>query len=254
MRVHVTAVFRDLIGTTIEGHASWSFDASLRAIAEADAGVLVLLSKPETAEDGFQVSIGCWGRRRLSSPAVRMPTIRSGWARRYCVIRGGSNQVDGCAPQVQCARGLRPRGGRVRRATRIGRPLRNDAVCQVKESITPPSSCQVTMEAMSSVSAEHGDVDGLLGGAMQALRSVGITDNQIRVVTVPGAFEIPLACKAAAARSDCDAVIALGAVIRGGTPHFEYVAGECTRGIGEVASIRASPWFWCADSRYPGSG
>ena len=51
VRVHVTAVFRDLIGTTIEGHASWSFDASLRAIAEAGAGVLVLLSKPETAQD-----------------------------------------------------------------------------------------------------------------------------------------------------------------------------------------------------------
>ena len=51
VRVHVTAVFRDLIGTTIEGHTSWSFDASLRAIAEAEAGVLVLLSKPETAED-----------------------------------------------------------------------------------------------------------------------------------------------------------------------------------------------------------
>ena len=84
-------------------------------------------------------------------------------------------------------------------------------------------------------------VDGLLGGAMQALRSVGIADNQIRVVTVPGAFEIPLACKAAAARGDCDAVIALGAVIRGGTPHFEYVAGECTRGIGEVALNAGKP-------------
>ena len=84
-------------------------------------------------------------------------------------------------------------------------------------------------------------VDGLLGGAMQALRSVGITDNQIRVVTVPGAFEIPLACKAAAARGDCDAGIALGAVIRGGTPHFEYVAGECTRGIGEVALNSGKP-------------
>jgi 6,7-dimethyl-8-ribityllumazine synthase len=76
---------------------------------------------------------------------------------------------------------------------------------------------------------------------MQALRSVGITDNQIRVVTVPGAFEIPLACKVAAARGDCDAVIALGAVIRGGTPHFEYVAGECTRGIGEVALNSGKP-------------
>ena len=84
-------------------------------------------------------------------------------------------------------------------------------------------------------------VDGLLAGAMQALRGVGITDNQIQVVTVPGAFESPLACKAAAARSDCDAVSALGAVIRGGTPHFEYVAGECTRGIGEVALDSGKP-------------
>ena len=58
---------------------------------------------------------------------------------------------------------------------------------------------------------------------------------------MPGAFEIPLACKAAAARGDCDAVIALGAVIRGGTPHFEYVAGECTRGIGEVALNSGKP-------------
>ena len=84
-------------------------------------------------------------------------------------------------------------------------------------------------------------VDDLLDGAMQALRNVGITDNQIRVVTVPGAFEIPLACNAAAARNDCDAVIALGAVIRGGTPHFEYVAGESTRGIGEVALNSGKP-------------
>ncbi|MDG1682868.1 MAG: 6,7-dimethyl-8-ribityllumazine synthase, partial [Luminiphilus sp.] len=64
---------------------------------------------------------------------------------------------------------------------------------------------------------------------------------QVRVVRVPGAFEIPLACQAAAGRPDCDAVIALGAVIRGGTPHFEYVAGECTRGIGQVALQSGKP-------------
>ena len=51
VRVHVTAIFRDLVGTTLDGRTSWSFDASLKAIAEADAGVLVLLSKPETPED-----------------------------------------------------------------------------------------------------------------------------------------------------------------------------------------------------------
>lgn len=84
-------------------------------------------------------------------------------------------------------------------------------------------------------------VSGLLGGATRALTAAGITDAQMRTVQVPGAFEIPLACLAAAERDDCDAVIALGAVIRGGTPHFEYVAGECTSGIGEVALKTGKP-------------
>ena len=84
-------------------------------------------------------------------------------------------------------------------------------------------------------------VEGLLSGAINAFKGAGITDEQIRVLRVPGAFEIPLACQAAAARPDCDAVIALGAVIRGGTPHFEYVAGECSRGIGEVALRTGKP-------------
>ena len=51
VRVHVTSVFRDLVGTTLDGHASWSFDASLKAIAESESGVLVLLSKPEATDD-----------------------------------------------------------------------------------------------------------------------------------------------------------------------------------------------------------
>ena len=84
-------------------------------------------------------------------------------------------------------------------------------------------------------------VDGLLGGAMRALSDAGVPAEKVRVVHVPGAFEIPLACQAAAERQDCDAVIALGAVIRGGTPHFEYVAGECTRGIGAVALASGKP-------------
>ncbi len=84
-------------------------------------------------------------------------------------------------------------------------------------------------------------VTGLLNGAKQALATAGISEDRIRMVRVPGAFEVPLACRAAASRSDCDAVIALGAVIRGDTPHFEYVAGECTRGIGEVALRTGKP-------------
>ena len=84
-------------------------------------------------------------------------------------------------------------------------------------------------------------VNGLLDGAMRALSDAGIPAENVRVVHVPGAFEIPLACQAAAERPDCDAVIALGAVIRGGTPHFEYVAGECTRGIAAVALASGKP-------------
>ena len=84
-------------------------------------------------------------------------------------------------------------------------------------------------------------VSGLLQGALLALSDIGISSDKVRVERVPGAFEIPLACQAATERADCDAVIALGAVIRGGTPHFEYVAGECTRGVGEVALRSGKP-------------
>jgi 6,7-dimethyl-8-ribityllumazine synthase len=84
-------------------------------------------------------------------------------------------------------------------------------------------------------------VEHLLEGAVDALRRHGIKDEQMNIVRVPGAFEIPLVARAAALREDCDAVIALGAVIRGGTPHFEHVAGECTKGIAQVTMETGKP-------------
>ncbi len=78
-------------------------------------------------------------------------------------------------------------------------------------------------------------VEGLLTGAIDTLTRHGVSDNNITVVRVPGAFEMPLAVKKVAKKKECDAIIALGAVIRGGTPHFEYVAGECASGISRVA-------------------
>ena len=77
-------------------------------------------------------------------------------------------------------------------------------------------------------------VEHLKEGAIDALRRHGVADEHITVVYAPGAFEIPLVCKKLAASSDYDAIIALGAVIRGGTPHFEYVAGECVKGLASV--------------------
>ena len=84
-------------------------------------------------------------------------------------------------------------------------------------------------------------VEHLLEGALDALRRHGISDDQMHIVRVPGAFEIPIACQKLAQRHDCDAIIALGAVIRGGTPHFEYVAGECTKGLAQVQMDTGKP-------------
>jgi 6,7-dimethyl-8-ribityllumazine synthase len=75
----------------------------------------------------------------------------------------------------------------------------------------------------------------LLDGARDALRRHTIPDAHIDVVWVPGAFELPVAAEAAAASERYDAIVALGCVIRGETAHFDYVAGEAARGLGNVA-------------------
>ncbi len=77
-------------------------------------------------------------------------------------------------------------------------------------------------------------VDHLVSCAMDTIVRHGGDANDVVKVMVPGAFEIPLAVQKMAQSGQYDAVIALGAVIRGGTPHFDYVAGECVKGIGQV--------------------
>jgi 6,7-dimethyl-8-ribityllumazine synthase len=77
-------------------------------------------------------------------------------------------------------------------------------------------------------------VDHLVQGAVDVLRRHGVSEDAITLVRVPGAFELPLAARRLANTRRFDAVIALGAVIRGGTPHFDYVAGSCVRGLAEV--------------------
>jgi len=74
----------------------------------------------------------------------------------------------------------------------------------------------------------------LLEGALDTLVRHGADRSNIDVVRVPGAFEMPLTLKTLAAAGKYDALIALGAVIRGATPHFDYVAGECAKGISQV--------------------
>ena len=78
-------------------------------------------------------------------------------------------------------------------------------------------------------------VEHLINGAKDALLKHGADETDIELFYVPGAFEIPLTLKKTAMTGRYDAIVALGAVIRGGTPHFEYVAGECVKGISQVS-------------------
>jgi len=77
--------------------------------------------------------------------------------------------------------------------------------------------------------------DRLVAGALEALVQQGVADDAIDVATVPGAFELPLCAQRLASTGRYDALICLGAVVRGETPHFDFVAGEAARGIAEIS-------------------
>jgi 6,7-dimethyl-8-ribityllumazine synthase len=87
----------------------------------------------------------------------------------------------------------------------------------------------------------HFIVDRLIEGAIDAIVRHGGKAQDIVVVRVPGAWELPIAARRLVAGGKVDAVIALGAVIRGGTPHFEYVAGESAKGLAGAANATAIP-------------
>jgi len=79
-------------------------------------------------------------------------------------------------------------------------------------------------------------VESLVDGALDSLERVGeVNEQDITLVRVPGAYELPIVAKKLAESKKFDAIIALGAVIRGGTPHFEFVAGECNKGLAQVS-------------------
>jgi 6,7-dimethyl-8-ribityllumazine synthase len=78
-------------------------------------------------------------------------------------------------------------------------------------------------------------VDSLIRGAVDTLVRHGAAEKQIELIRVPGAFDLPLVVQKIAASKRCDAIVALGAVIRGATPHFEHVAGQCAAGLARAS-------------------
>jgi 6,7-dimethyl-8-ribityllumazine synthase len=83
--------------------------------------------------------------------------------------------------------------------------------------------------------------DWLEDGARRGLRDCGVADTDFEIVAVPGCFEIPLAARLLIVAGEYDGIVALGVVIRGDTPHFDYVAGECARGIMTVQLTTSVP-------------
>ncbi len=84
-------------------------------------------------------------------------------------------------------------------------------------------------------------VESLIKGAVHCLRQHGAADGNVEIFRVPGAFEMPVALDKVAATRRFDGIIALGAVIRGGTPHFDYVAGECVKGVTAASQKHGIP-------------
>ncbi|MDN5849956.1 MAG: 6,7-dimethyl-8-ribityllumazine synthase [Nitrococcus sp.] len=84
-------------------------------------------------------------------------------------------------------------------------------------------------------------VDSLLEGALDTLRRHGVADNAITTIRVPGAYEMPLVINRVARSGQYQAIIALACIIRGDTPHFDYVAGECARGITQASLAHDVP-------------
>ncbi len=83
--------------------------------------------------------------------------------------------------------------------------------------------------------------EALLAGALQALKRSGAADGDVEIVRVPGAWELPMAAKAVAESRKPDAIVALGAVIRGDTPHFDFVAGQAASGLAAVQMATGIP-------------
>jgi len=104
--------------------------------------------------------------------------------------------------------------------------------------LTPERDCKIAIVASEF---NHYIVQQLVDGAFDALNRHGVPESDITLAWVPGAFEIPLVADVIAAAGNHDAIITLGAVIRGGTPHFNYVAGECARGVAQLGLKHGLP-------------
>ena len=109
------------------------------------------------------------------------------------------------------------------------------------KTVTGDLSARDFRVAIVAARFNEGIVENLIRGAVDTLCRHGVNEKDILLVRVPGAFELPHMVRKLAESKRFDAILALGAVIRGGTPHFEYIAGSCAKGLASVASASDVP-------------
>jgi len=112
---------------------------------------------------------------------------------------------------------------------------------KTEKSAAPLPDCRGKRFAIVTARFYKELTDDLLDGARRALRDCGVADESVDAFDVPGCFELPLAAFNLIEREQYDGIVALGVVIRGDTPHFDYVAGQCARGIMDVQLATGTP-------------
>ena len=225
VRVHEPLSVMDLLDAQSESH-SWSIPAAMEAIARAGRGVIVLLHRPESAEE--------LRRRAVSAepPLASKMDLRN-YGIGAQILRdlnvGRMRILARAAPHAQHDR-LRPRGDGLRRRSGAAGVLTMALRRIIPRTGGAERRVGVVVSRFNAVVC-----DGLLAGALRALRDAGVDDGAVTVASVPGALETPQALQRLAQSGEFDALVALGAVIRGETYHFEIVSNESARGVAEVA-------------------
>ncbi len=236
VRVHEPLSVMDLLDTGHTSH-SWSIAAALAAIARAGRGVVVLLHRPESAQelrrralaaeapapakvDLRNYGIGAQilrdlnvGKMRLLAKPRKMPSM-AGFDLEVTgyVEQPARERVVACFP-ASCSCG--------RHTHDPPHPREHER----RSAAASASCCRASIPGIGEL---------MLAGALRAIKEAGVVDRNVTVATVPGALETPLALQRFAQTGDYDALVALGAVIRGETYHFEIVANESARGVAEV--------------------
>ena len=221
VRVHEPLSVMDLLDSGSTSH-SWTISAALAGVANAGRGVVVLLHRPESAQELRHRAVAAEASGLAEDGPAQLRHRRADPARSQC----RPDALAGEAAQDAEHDRLRSRGDGLCRAAAASRRRRRVPRMSDLMRISPNTSGDGRRVGivLSRFNAAIGDQ--LLAGALRALAEAGVAERDIVVVTVPGALETPLALQRLAQTGDYDALVALGAVIRGETYHFEIVANE----------------------------